>query len=89
MGMVIIYNKTMHLFLSEAANSSIMLSVFKFLVTSSVDKIARLEILSSSILVLNLFLRVEKDLSLSALVTVIFKAICTNFQSVELSRLTL
>ena len=67
MGMVIIYNKTMRLSLSEAANSSIMLSVFKFLVTSSsINKIARLESLSSFILVLSLvsiLLRVEKDLS--------------------------
>ena len=77
MGMVIIYNKTMCLFLSEAAYSSIMLSVCKVLVTSfSINKIARLESLSSFILVLSLvsiLLRVEKDLSLSALVTAMLR----------------
>ena len=63
MGKVIIYNKTMRLSLSEAANSSIMLSVFKFLVTSSsIDKIARLESLSSFIPVLSLVSTVYREI---------------------------
>ena len=63
MGKVIIYNKTMRLSLSEAANSSIMLSVFKFLVTSSsIDKIARLESLSPFIPVLSLVSTVYREI---------------------------
>ena len=61
MGKVIIYNKTMRLFLSEAANSSIMLSVF-LVTSSSIDKIARLESLSSFIPVLSLISTVYREI---------------------------
>ncbi len=73
------YNKRMRLFLSLAANSSIMMSSdISQAVSFSMESIERSESLSSVILVRSLVLIlfiVEKDLSLSLLVTAMVKAI--------------